>query len=82
MAYSFVCELNGDPNVKIAHLRQQAGARGIVFVGDTSSGEFSGFGLSGRYAVHGTQVKVTIDSVPIFYTYQKAETQIRGFLRG
>ncbi len=82
MAYSFVCELYGDPDVKIAQLRQQAGVRGIRFVGSTSSGQFSGMGLNGSYVVRGTQVTVTINSVPLFYTYQKAEAQIRGFLQG
>lgn len=82
MAHTFACELNGDPNVKIALLKRQAGARGIRFVGDTSSGSCSGWGLNGSYVVQGTQVIVTINSLPPLYTYQKAEAQIRGFLQG
>lgn len=82
MAHAFVCELNGDPNVKIALLKQKAGEKGIRFVGDTSSGQFSGWGLRGSYAVQGTRVTVTIYSVPIFLTYPGAEAQIRGFLEG
>lgn len=81
MAYSFVCDLCGDPEVKIQVLGRKAGERGIRFVGSTSSGQFSGWGLRGSYVVQGTQVTVTINSLPPFYTYQAAEAQIRGFLQ-
>lgn len=80
MARSFTCDLMGDPEGKISVLKRKAGQKGIQFTGDTSSGEFSGFGLNGNYAVSGTQVVVTISSLPPFYTHEKAEAEIRGFL--
>ena len=82
MAHKFFCDLNGDPNMKIALLSQKAGEKGIRFVGNTSSGQFSGWGLRGSYVVQGMQVVVTINSLPPFYTNQAAEAQIRGFLEG
>jgi len=80
MARSFTCDLNGDPNLKIGVLKRKAAQKGIRFVGDTSSGKFSGWGLNGDYVVQGMQVVVTIYSLPPFYTHEKAEAEIRGFL--
>ena len=82
MPHTFVCELHGDPAAKIEILKRKAGERGIRFIGDTTSGQFSGWGLNGFYQVQGMQVVVTIDSLPLFYTYQRAEGQIRSFLQG
>lgn len=80
MARAFTCDLNGDPSFKIGILKRKAAQKGITFTGDTSSGMFSGWGLKGDYVVQGMQVVVTIYSLPPFYTHEKAEAEIRGFL--
>jgi hypothetical protein len=80
MARSFICDLNGDPDIKIGVLKRKAAEKGIRFIGDTASGSFSGWGLRGDYAVRGMQVVVTIHSLPPLYTFDAAEAQIRGFL--
>jgi hypothetical protein len=81
MVWSFVADLNGDPNRKIAILRDKAAQRGIRFTGDSSSGEFSGIGLTGRYVVRGMKVEVTIYSLPFLYSFERARAQIVGFLQ-
>lgn len=80
MARPFTCDLNGNPGYKIGILKRKAALKGITFIGDTSSGRFSGWGLKGDYVVQGRQVVVTIYSLLPFYTHERAEAEIRGFL--
>ena len=80
MAKTYRMPFRGDPDHKLAILKQRAASYGISFSGTTDSGRFSGMGLSGIYRREGDFFVVTISSVPIFYTYDGAAAQIQQFL--
>jgi len=82
MAKIYRMHFSGDPEHKLAVLRRRAASYGISFSGTTDVGRFSGMGLSGNYRRDGEFFVVTISSLPLFYTYDRAAAQIQQFLEG
>ncbi len=73
----FTITLNKDMNFILGEVRGKATEMGISFRGNAKNGDLEGKGLYARYTVSGKEVTVTIHSLPIFKSCQKAEIKIR-----
>ncbi len=73
----FTITLNKDITFILGEVRRKSAETGILFRGNTKSGELEGKGLSAKYTVSGNEVIITIHALPRFYSCHKAEKKIR-----
>jgi predicted NUDIX family NTP pyrophosphohydrolase len=78
-------KVKGDPEEKLRQARKIAAEQGVTFVGDGTSGKFSGKILGGRligtYAVTDGILLVTITEKPFLTSWSMIESQLKEFLR-
>lgn len=79
MGRTFRYTVAGDPAGYIDRAKRVAADNGAQFVGDESSGTFSGRGVEGRYAVDGEDVVITIDKKPMIAPWGAVEAAMGRF---
>jgi|GEM_PF-3703815 len=73
----FTIALNEEFDNIIKEVRGKAAEMGFSFRGNVQSGELEGKGISAKYSVSGHEVTITIHTLPIFHSSEKAERKIR-----
>ena len=85
-AFTFV--IKGDPSQKLNRIRMLAAQKGVAFRGDLKSGSFSGglsllgMGIRGSYAISGNRITVNVIEKPNSYSWNRVESELRGFVEG
>jgi len=88
MNYTFT--MHGDPSQKLERIKTLAAQKGVTFNGNLKSGTFYGgiriFGInkriSGSYTISGNRITVSVTEKPDSYTWDKIESELRGFIEG
>ncbi len=84
MVETFTVPIHGDKQAKLNQLKQLAAQNGIIVIGDTTRGNFSGSTIagfvSGSYVVSDNLVTVTISSRPMLLSLQLIKSQFASFL--
>jgi hypothetical protein len=83
--------LVGDPAERLATIKRRAAQKSVTFVGDLSSGTFSGdmplpaigdMTVRGRYRIKGDQITVAVSDKPESYSWNKVDEMLRDFIEG
>lgn len=83
MAHSFSIDITGkDLKQLLSNLKQQVTSNGGLFEGCETTGNFSGGGVSGIYAVSGCTLVITITKKPFIAPMSLVESKIRSYFAG
>lgn len=88
----FEFTLQGDVSAKLEQIKRAAAAKRVSFQGDIRKGSFHG-GVSipllgikevidGSYTITGDRIRVTVREKPSSYSWEKVESELRGFIEG
>lgn len=90
MGMTFDFDLRGDPKQKLKEIKAAAKRKEVIFRGDEATGTFhKDFNvpilgkmrvLEGRYVVNGPQISITVNKLPPGYTWERVESELRGFV--
>ena len=78
----------GDPSRKLARIKLLAAQKRVTFRGGLGSGTFSGgisllgMGVRGSYSIAGDKITVNVIEKPSSYSWERVESELRGFVEG
>jgi hypothetical protein len=79
MQMTFSISFEGDPAQLVKRARETATQNHVQFDGDEHSGNFSGDGVAGTYAVSGQTVTLTINRKPFYVTMAMIQDHLGKF---
>jgi len=79
MAQTYTFQMSGDPEEKFRQVQQLARAKGVTLSGNSTEAAFSGL-VTGSYSRLGSSVTVMITDKPIYVSWSRVESMLRGFL--
>jgi hypothetical protein len=79
MATSFTISFKGDAVELVKRAKQVAAQNHVQFDGDEHSGNFSGDGVAGTYAVQDHTVSITINRKPFYVTMAMIQDHMQQF---
>jgi hypothetical protein len=84
----FVFTIRGDLSRKLERIRSLAAQKGVTFRGGLGSGTFKGgisflgMAIRGSYSIVGDKITVDVMEKPTSYTWDRVESELRGFVEG
>lgn len=82
----FQIHISGSLEDALTRAKQEAAKQGVVFKGDAEGGHISGLGITGKYAIIGRIVTITVTQMgyPAAWKYDchSMEAEVRRFFGG
>lgn len=76
MAREFLFRFSGSAIELVDKLRFDCVSNGASLKGDQTRGEVKGMGFKASYHIEGTEVSVTVSSIPFFLSWGRLEREI------